>query len=98
MRFLLMLFLRAPRTIASALFLVGLGIFNAGSEPSTPRSDNPWNKNYDAAAKGSHAPSGASRSREGSGVRFETVYVDKDGVIHDKDDLKAYDPSEIEIR
>lgn len=70
--------------IGSVATLAVLGwIFFGGSEP---KSANPWSSNYDPSLNNS-----GPRLRRVPRIRVETVYRDRDGVIHQQEDMKAID-------
>lgn len=86
------------RMVMALLFLGAAGVASLASHTSSKPagSSNPWSKNHDAVASSGHDRTRKWHSSS-SRPKYETVYVDKDGVAHGKEDLKAYDPNEIEI-
>ncbi|MFM5916338.1 MAG: hypothetical protein ACKOOL_02270 [Novosphingobium sp.] len=75
----------------------GIASLTRSHDRDEKKTSNPWSNSARAAdteARNRAAGWGSSRQ---TGPRYETVYVDKDGVEHDKEDLKSYDPNEIVI-
>jgi hypothetical protein len=65
-------------------------------EPEQERSSNPWDKDYDPSLNdGGSRHRNAPRTTESRG-RSEQVWVNKDGVIYEQEDIKAFDRSEYE--
>ena len=54
--------------------------------PSEQRSANPWNSNYDASLNNS-----GPKLRRVTKIEFERAYKDRDGVMHQREDMKALD-------
>lgn len=77
---------------------IGGALHHKGADADRP-SHNAWAKqssdSYSAQKRaddgwGNRTRTGNSRDMRG-GVTYEEVWVDKDGVIHEKEDMKAYD-------
>lgn len=56
------------------------------SSPAEDHSANPWNPNYDPSLNNS-----GPKLRRVTKIEFERVYKDRDGVIHEREDMKALD-------
>ena len=87
------------RMIAFLIFagVGGIATLSKSGSNDEKHSSNPWNKDGAVASSSSEDRAGSWASSHKTGPRYETVYVDKDGVEHDKEDLKSYDPNEIVI-
>lgn len=87
------------RMIAFLIFagVGGIASLSKSGSNEGKHSSNPWNKDSAVASSSSGDRAGTWASSHRTGPRYETVYIDKDGVEHDKEDLKSYDPSEIVI-
>lgn len=90
------------RMVIGLVFAAFAGIASlAGhARPENDKPVNPWSKDYAASDSGRSGGWGRTASSRGDGhrrQRSEMVYVDKDGVEHGAEDLKAYDPDSIVI-
>jgi hypothetical protein len=95
----------SPRlTIAVGVMLFGgIGGIASSGDDEPKKSSNAWSKDssvsaYDAQKRaddgwGSGTKTGNSRDNQRrSGRTTQEVWVDRDGVIHEKEDMKAIDP------
>jgi hypothetical protein len=95
----------SPRLTAAVGIMLfgGIGGIASQSEDAPKKHANAWSKDssasvYDAQKRaddgwGSGTKTGNSRdNRRGSGRTTQEVWVDRDGVIHEKEDMKAIDP------
>lgn len=93
----------SPRLTVGVFMMLFGGIGGALSSRDTDErsSSNAWSKNssdsYYSAQKraddgwGSRTKTSNARDSRG-GATYETVWVDRDGVVHEKEDMKAIDP------
>jgi hypothetical protein len=97
----------SPRLTVGALMLLfgGIGGAMKGTHSAEHRSDNPWSSSnsggtYSAQKRADDGWGSTTRTASGrdsrSGTSYETVWVDRDGVIHEKEDMKAIDPDAFE--
>ena len=98
----------SPRlTFGVGLMLFGgIGGIASRSDSEPAKSSNPWGKDssassYDAQKRaddgwGSGTGSSGSRSNRSSGRTTQEVWIDRDGVIHEKEDMKAIHPDAFE--
>lgn len=56
------------------------------ASPGEPRSANPWSSNYDPSLNNS-----GPELRRVTKITVERAYRDQDGVIHQREDMKAID-------
>ncbi len=94
----------SPRlTIGVGMMLFGgVGGLASRSDHGHEKSSNAWSKDsptgtYSAQKRaddgwGSGTRTGNSRDRTSGGPTYQTVWVDRDGVVHEKEDMKAIDP------
>ena len=100
--------LLSPRLTVMVFMLIFGGIGGALShkEPAEYKTTNAWGKqsadsSYTAQDRaddgwGSGARSGNSSAPARSGPTTQKVWVNKDGVIYEEEDIKAFDRSEYE--
>ncbi len=95
----------SPRlTIGVGLMLFGgIGGIASSADKETKKSSSAWSKDssYDAQKRaddgwGSGTGTGSSSNNRSSGRTTQEVWIDRDGVIHEKEDMKAIHPEAFE--
>lgn len=98
----------SPRlTVAVGVMLFGgIGGIASRGDDEPKRSSNAWSKDstggsYNAQKRaddgwGGNTKSSNPRDNRSNGTTTQEVWVDGDGVIHEKEDMKAIDPTAFE--